>query len=59
MHNSNIEIMLKRIKETIKDFNLKDGDIVTSFDEFHNIRVSPYRVTMEIRFPDGIDKAKE
>jgi len=59
MQQKHMERIIQNIKDTIKDFNLQDGDIFTLSDENHRVSVSPYRVTMEIRFPDGVNNAKD
>lgn len=59
MQQKRMEIIIQNIKDTIKDFNLQDGDIFTLSDEHHRVSVSSYRLTMEIRFPDGINNAKD
>ncbi len=58
MHKKHLESIIENIKKTVKEFNLKDGDMLSVTDEHHRVHVSPYRVTMEIRFPEGIDKAE-
>lgn len=57
MQEKDIENIVQNIKETMKTFDLKDGDMFSILDEHHSVRVSPYRLTMELRFPEGINNA--
>ncbi|MBD3224462.1 MAG: hypothetical protein GF313_07020 [Caldithrix sp.] len=59
MHKKNIETIIENLKKTVKDFKMKDGDMFSITDEHHRVHVSPYRITMEIRFPEGIDKIED
>ncbi len=59
MKDREIEILIKNIKETLKRMNLEDGDIITRADEDYRVHVSPYRMTMELRFPKGINNMSE
>jgi hypothetical protein len=54
-----LEQIIQNIRESIRDLNLQEGDFITSSDENHRISVSPYRITMEIRFPDGMNEGRE
>gem|GEM_PF-2677484 len=59
MSEKNIQILFKHIKDAVKDIDLKEGDILSFSDEHHRLRVSPYRLTMEIRFPEGINNTAD
>ena len=59
MQDKSLEFFVKNVKDAVKNFKLKDGDILSFADENYRLRVSPYRLTMEIRFPEGINNAKE
>ena len=59
MPNKNLEHLVINIKDAVKNMHIKDGDIYTLSDEHYRLRVSPYRLTMEIRFPEGINNMKE
>ena len=59
MSEKHLHHLLKSIQEAVKDIDLKDGDIISYVDENYRLRVSPYRLTMEIRFPEGINNHKQ
>ena len=59
MSEKHIQHLLKHVKDAVKDIDLKEGDILSFSDEHYRLRVSPYRITMEIRFPEGINNSKE
>jgi len=48
--------IFKQVEEAMKNINLKDGDFLSFSDEHHRINISSYRLTMEIRFPEGIEQ---
>ncbi len=59
MENRELELMIKNVKEILKKLDLRDGDILFHTDENHRVNISPYRLTMELRFPEGIHNMKE
>lgn len=59
MKDRELEILIKNIKESLKKLNLQDGDILSHADENYRVHVSPYRMTMELRFPEGIQNIQE
>jgi len=54
MAEREIETLIKNIREQLRDVQLKDGEIITHTEENVRFHFSPYRLTMEIRFPEGI-----
>ena len=59
MSTENLENLMSNIQDAVKNMRIKDGDIYTLSDEHYHLRVSPYRITMEIRFPEGINNIKD
>jgi hypothetical protein len=59
MQQRHLERIIQNIRESIRDLNLQEGDFITSSDENHRISVSHYRITMEIRFPEGMNNGRE
>ncbi len=59
MENRELEMIIKNVKEVLKKLNLQDGDILFHADENYRVNVSPYRMTMELRFPEGIRNMKD
>ncbi len=59
MSEKRLHHLLKSIKDAVKDIDLKEGDIISYVDENYRLRMSPYRLTMEIRFPEGIHNSKK
>ncbi len=59
MEKKELEIMIENIKNVLKKLNLRDGEILFHSDENFRVNVSPYRMTMELRFPEGIHNLKE
>ncbi|NOX88719.1 MAG: hypothetical protein GXO77_06815 [Calditrichaeota bacterium] len=59
MENRELEMIIKNVKEVLKKLNLQDGDILFHADENYRVNVSPYRMTMELRFPEGIQNMKD
>lgn len=55
IHDQHMQQIFQQVKDTMKDINLKDGDFLYFSDEHHRVKISPYRMTMEIRFPNGIN----
>ena len=56
MTDEQAQILFKQIVKTMKNINLKDGDFLSFTDEHKRVNISPYRVTLEMRFPNGIDQ---
>ena len=56
MQEQYTQMLFAQVKEAIKNFKLKEGDFITFSDENHQLRVSPYRMTMEIRFPENSEQ---
>ncbi len=59
MKNNEIEIMIKNIQEELKKLNLRDGEMIAQANEHYRLNISPYRMTMELRFPEGIQNIGE
>jgi len=59
LQQRNLDRIIQNIRESIKDLNIQDGDFLTSTDENHRISISPYRITMEIRFPEGMNHSRK
>ena len=59
MHRGRLEYIIKNLRDTIKELNIQDGEIINLSDEHHRVMVSPYRLTMELRFPDGLNGVKK
>ena len=57
--NKNMLYIFDQVEQAIKDLNLNEGDFFSFSDENRRVNVSPYRLTMEIRFPHGLAKPKE
>ncbi len=55
LNDQRMQLIFQQVKDTMKDINLKDGDFLYFSDEHHRVNISPYRMTMEIRFPKGIN----
>ena len=54
MHDQHMQQIFQQVKNAMKDINLQEGDFIYFSDEHHRVNISPYRMTMEIRFPKGI-----
>ena len=54
LQNERMRTMFEQVESAMKDINLKEGDFLYFSDENYRIKISPYRMTMEMRFPDGI-----
>ncbi|APF19750.1 hypothetical protein [Caldithrix abyssi] len=59
MEKRELEMLVENVKEVLKKLKLNDGDIFYHTDENFRVNVSPYRMTMELRFPEGIHNLKE
>ncbi len=59
MKNNELEILVKNIQEELKKLNLQDGEIIAQANEHYRLNISPYRMTMELRFPEGIQNIQE
>ncbi|RLD12905.1 hypothetical protein DRI50_08260 [candidate division KSB1 bacterium] len=59
MKNNELEILVKNIQEELKKLNLQDGEIISQVNEHYRLNISPYRMTMELRFPEGIQNLGE
>ncbi len=57
--NKNMLYLFDQVEQAIKNLNLNEGDFFSFSDENRRVNVSPYRLTMEIRFPHGLAKLKE
>ena len=58
MPDQNVQFLFQQIEDAMKLINLKAGDFVSFSDEHRRMHISPYRMTLEIRFPDGIDQLR-
>ena len=58
MKDQDLKSLIRNVKETLKKMNLQDGDMVFQTNENYRVHVSPYRMTMELRFPEGIHNLK-
>jgi len=58
MPDENLVGLVHKTMDAVMDIKLKDDDIIYVSDENYHVRVSPYRLTMEIRFPEGIKNNK-
>ena len=54
MPERDIETLIQNIRQQLRDVKLEDGEIITHTEENVRFHFSPYRLTMEIRFPEGI-----
>ncbi len=54
MIEKDIENLIQKIRQQLRDVELKDGEIISHTEENVRFHFSPYRLTMEIRFPEGI-----
>jgi hypothetical protein len=54
-----LEILVRNIQEELKKLNLQDGEIISQVNEHYRLNISPYRMTMELRFPEGIQNLGE
>ena len=54
MGEKDIETLIRSIRQQLRDVKLKDGEIISHTEENVRLHFSPYRMTMEIRFPEGI-----
>jgi len=54
MPDENLRGLVHKTMDAVMNIELKDDDIIYVSDENYHVRVSPYRLTMEIRFPEGI-----
>ena len=59
MTNKNLEHLVINIQDAIRNMQIKEGDFFSLSNEHYHLRVSPYRLTMEMRFPEGISNMKE
>lgn len=57
--NQNLQYIFEQAEQAIRNLNLNEGDFFSFSDENHRVNVSPYRLTMEIRYPHGLAKLKE
>ena len=58
MEKRELELIVENVKEVLKKLNLRDGDILFHADENYRVNISPYRMTMELRFPEGLHNLK-
>jgi hypothetical protein len=59
MHQGRLESIIKNLHDTIKELNIQEGEILNLSGENHRVMVSPYRLTLELRFPDGLNEIKQ
>ena len=59
MEKRELEMIVENVKEILKKLKLREGEILFHADENYRVNVSPYRITMELRFPEGIHNLKE
>lgn len=59
MQDKYLELMIENIKDALKNIPIRDGDILAHADEHHRLHISPYRLNLEIRFPEGIQNIKK
>ncbi len=59
MEKRELEMIVENVKEVLKKLNLRDGDILFHTDENYRVNISPYRMTMELRFPEGLHNLRE
>lgn len=45
--------IIRQLRKTIKEMNIKPGEIINCSGEHYRVMISPYRVTLELRFPDN------
>ena len=57
--NKHLQFIFEQVEQAIKNLNLNEGDFFSFSDENRRVNVSPYRLTMEIRFPQGLAKLKD
>jgi len=51
-----IKSIMDLLRASLSEYKLEEGDVITIMDELHRIRISPYRITLELRFPQGISR---
>ncbi len=56
MPDKNIQLLFQQVEDAMKAMQLKEGDMLSFSDEHRRMHVSPYRMTLEIRFPEGIEQ---
>ncbi len=54
--NEQMRSLFEQVEKAMKNIRLKDGDFLYFSDEHSRIKISPYRMTMEMRFPDGMEQ---
>ena len=59
MNEKKIEGIISKVKSYLQEMDVQDGDIFSHSDENHRFHFSPYRLTMEIRFPEGIHNLED
>lgn len=59
IHQGRLESIIKNLQDTIRELNIQEGEILNLSGENHRVMVSPYRLTLELRFPDGLDDVKQ
>ena len=52
--NERMRSIFEQVENAMKDIHLNDGDFLYFSDEHYRLKISSYRLTMEMRFPDGI-----
>ncbi len=55
--NEQMRSLFEQVEIAMKNIRLKDGDFLYFSDDHRRIKISPYRMTMEMRFPDGLEQA--
>ncbi len=58
IQNEQMRSLFKQVETAMKSIQLNGGDFLYFSDKNYRIKISPYRMTMEMRFPDGIARAE-
>lgn len=54
VQNQQMRSLFEQVESVMKNIRLKNGDFLYFSDKNSRIKISPYRMTMEMRFPNGI-----
>ncbi|MEJ2055223.1 MAG: hypothetical protein P8X42_15005 [Calditrichaceae bacterium] len=54
LNQGRLQYIINNLRDSFKELNVQHGQILNLSDENYRVSVSPYRVTMELRFPEGI-----
>lgn len=55
MQDQHMQLIFNQVRKALKEIDLKDGEFLSFSDEHRRMNISPYRMTLEMRFPQGIE----